>query len=113
MKKFKTDREFLQEIEAWLCFNNTPTQEQVLQLKHNLQDHLSNRFEKPVVPKIAEVLNQTIKDLARKKYYNLNEQPITDENWNKMIDQSESYGAYKTLLELKKKFVEIDSSFSV
>lgn len=55
MKKFKTDREFLQEIEAWLCFNSNPPHDQILELKHNLQNHLSIPLELPVKPEIAEI----------------------------------------------------------
>lgn len=49
MKKFNTDREFLQEIEAWLCFNSNPPQDQILELKHTLQNHLSIPIEPPVI----------------------------------------------------------------
>lgn len=35
-----SDREFLQEIEAFLCFNLHPSKEDILQLKQDLQKHL-------------------------------------------------------------------------
>lgn len=70
------------------------------------------QIEPLVMQKIAEELNTTIKALAESKYESVNEQPITNNNWNKMIKQSERYGAYKTLIELRRKFAEIDSNFS-
>lgn len=61
MKKFNTDREFLQEIEAWLCFNSNPSQDQILELKHTLQNHLSIPIEPPVMPKITDVIEECAK----------------------------------------------------
>jgi hypothetical protein len=36
----KTPIEFLQEIQAWLCFNNSPSKEQIGQLKSDLDKQL-------------------------------------------------------------------------
>ncbi len=42
MRNFETDRQFLEEIEAWLTFNIEPTKENLIELRRDINKHISN-----------------------------------------------------------------------
>jgi len=39
-----TNLELLQEIEAWLCFNLTPSKQDLIDLKKSLKDHIESKL---------------------------------------------------------------------
>ena len=39
-----TSLELLQEIDAWLCFNNSPSKEQISELRNDIKKHISEQL---------------------------------------------------------------------
>ena len=39
-----TSLEFLQEIDAWLSFNNSPSKEQISELRNDIKKHISQQL---------------------------------------------------------------------
>jgi hypothetical protein len=45
--------ELLQQIEAWLCFNQEPSKEELMKMKADIKQHISEQLAAPAVSNLA------------------------------------------------------------
>lgn len=84
-----TNLELLQEIDAWLSFNNHPSKEQINELRNSIKNHISEQLnilhviDSPIKlePVLAEI--EHINDLGKSKWYKV---VYFDENWRSYAD---------------------------
>ena len=63
-----TSLELLQEIDAWLSFNNSPSKEQISELRNDIKKHISEQLNLlPVRERLINYLNGRIR-LIQSKY---------------------------------------------
>ena len=70
-----TSLELLQEIDAWLSFNNSPSKEQISELRNDIKKHISEQLNiLPVsgsLPSENQINNKAI-EFSNKRYYKEN-----------------------------------------